>query len=248
MPGWKCWYFPKFENIEVRLGATMKQLLLSMVENVDISQVREYCNQAWCHNELIVITHAGLKMLIFPPKFENIEVRLGATMKQLLLSMVENVNISQVREYCNQAWCHNELIVITHAGLKMLIFPQIRELLKSGLVPQWNNCYCPWWKMLIFSQVREYCNQAWCHNELIVITHGWKCWYFPKFENIEVRLGATMKQLLLSMVENVDISQVREYCCQAWCLNETIVIVHGGKCWNFQSSEILLSGLVPITR
>ena len=103
----------------------MKQLLLSMVENVDISQVREYCNQAWCHNELIVITHAGLKMLIFPQIRENWSQ--AWCHNETILSMVENVNTSQVREYCNQAWCHNELIVITHAGLKMLIFPQIRE-------------------------------------------------------------------------------------------------------------------------
>ena len=43
--------FPKFGNIVVRIGAVTKQSKLSMVENVDISQVRKYCGQAWCQSQ-----------------------------------------------------------------------------------------------------------------------------------------------------------------------------------------------------
>ena len=34
----------------------------------------------------------------------------------------------------------------------------------------------------------------------------------------------------------------------AWCRNETIVIVHGGKCCHFPTSGILFSGFVPLVR
>ena len=95
--------FPKFGNIVIRLGATKETIVIVHGGNVDVSQVRKYCCQAWRRNE----TYRNCpwwKMLIFP-KFGNIVIRLGATKETIVIVHGGNVDISLVWKYCCQAWC-----------------------------------------------------------------------------------------------------------------------------------------------